>query len=103
MIDIYYNGGKLVALTIDDKTNEVDLHIINRELVDDIGTIVTTRTYVVDPNLHPFWPSAGSYKKILSRLLKKGETIGKIITTVTKVSNTKRLTKLVAFDVFKNE
>lgn len=103
MIDIYYNGGKIVALSIDDKTNEVDVHIINRELVDDIGSIVTTRTYAVDPNLHPFWPSAGSYKKILSSLIRKGESIGKIIATVTKVSNTKRLTKLVAFEVLKNE
>jgi ribosomal protein L31 len=103
MIDIYYNGGKIVALTIDDQTNDVDVHPINRDLVDDIGTIVTTRTYEVDPNLHPFWPSAGTYRKILSPTLRKNETIGKMITTVTKVSNTKRLTKLVAFEVIRDE
>lgn len=101
MIDIYYNGGKLVCISVDDKTNEVDVEIIGREMVDDIGTLVTTRTYKVDKHYYPFWPSAGSYDQILKRTMKCGQKIGKIIATVTKISGTdkKRLSKLVAFEV----
>jgi hypothetical protein len=99
LIDIYYNGGKIVHMSLEDsKDSQVETQEISRDMVKDIGSVITTHTYEVHPNFFPFWPEAGKYVDILGKLLQNGGTVGRIITTSNKMTNG-RISKIVAFEV----
>lgn len=103
LIDIYYNGGKIVHLSLDDsKDSQIEMQEISRDMINDLGSVITTHTHEVQHNFFPFWPAAGKYVDILGKLLQKGETVGRIITTSSKITGGK-ISKIVAFEVKHDE
>lgn len=104
LIDLYYNGGRIAVLSVDAKRHDVAVEFVEKAHIPDLGSIITAQTTTVDQDYHPFWPEAGSYRKIFAPHLKKGEKIGRVISTPTRIfSNSKTLTKLVGIEVIKDE